>query len=207
MAWHNNPAIAQLKKQLLALHPGMVIGTIGDAAHSSETSDHNPDADGTVDALDAMLGPAYGPVSAQSDVDSLVRSRDKRIHYVIYRGMIISSTVEPWVWRKYEGSDPHVNHWHLSTRDQYEASTVEWKLYMPTTVTQVVVTGHKPALRKGMQDEDGAVRHIWRIQKFLGVTADGVFGSETDKALKGFLGSSYTGVLDLQDWQKILGLW
>lgn len=207
MAWRNNPAIAKLKAQLLALHPGMTIGTIGDASHSSKTSDHNPDPDGTVDALDAMLGPAYGPVSAQGDVDSLVRSRDKRIHYIIYRGMIISSTVEAWVWRKYEGSDPHTNHWHLSTRDQYETSTIEWRLYVPTTVTSVVVTGHKPLLRKGMQDQDGAVQHIHRLQRAVGVKADGVFGTETDKAVRAYLGSSYTGVLDLQDWQKILGLW
>jgi hypothetical protein len=187
----------------------MVIGTIGDASHSSQSSDHNPDPDGSVDAIDAMIGPHYTTAHGNHDVAALIKSRDKRIKYIIWQQHIISSVVSPWVWRAYNGDDPHTGHWHLSTLDQYEKSTAEWSLYVPSNVPTIEIGGTKPLLRQGMTDDNmpGGVAHIHRLQRELRITDDGVFGPVTDEALRKFLGTSYHGTVDMDAWRKILGLW
>lgn len=207
VAAHRNPALNKLDSQLKAKHPGIVIGWIGDQKHQGEKSDHNPDPDGTVDALDPMIGTHYTIIDVRNDVDSLVKSRDKRIAYIIWNHRIISSTISPWIWRNYDGDDPHTNHWHISTLDKYETSTTEWKIYMPVKVPTIELTGTLPLLKKGMEDQDGEVAHIWRVQKLLQITADGVFGPLTETALKRYLGTTYHGTIDADAWRKLLGLW
>lgn len=95
-------------------------GTIGDARHQAEkTSDHNPwwIYGGTpyVTALDVTHDPAGG-LDCFDLADALWASRDPRIKYVISFGHIMSgaSGAAPWSLRKYEGTDPHTNHLHLS---------------------------------------------------------------------------------------------
>ena len=88
-------------------------GMIGDARHKATRSDHNPDARGVVRALDVTHDPKGG-LSSDSLARALVASRDPRIRYVISAGQIASSTQNPWVWRKYEGSNPHTSHCHVS---------------------------------------------------------------------------------------------
>lgn len=129
-SWYLNAALSKLRLQLQRRNPGIVIGSIGDANHSSGTSDHNPDPDHSVDAIDPMIGPSYSFAEAQADVDALVRSRDPRVGYIIFNRRIISSTKENarWVWRDYSGSDPHRNHWHISSRDVNEADDSDWEL-------------------------------------------------------------------------------
>lgn len=207
---HRNPALAQLDKQLKAEHPGITIGWIADQHHSSN-SEHQPDPDGTVDALDPMLGPHYSWEDAHRDVNALVKSRDKRIWYIIWDGKIISSQVNPWIWRTYTGTDKHTNHFHICTVEQNEDSNVEWHIYTRRNnmIPTIEIGGTKPLLRKGMTDNDmpGGVHHISRMQRLLGITDDGIFGTLTDTALKKYLGSSYKGTVDTDAWRKILGLW
>jgi hypothetical protein len=45
--------------------------------------------------------------------DELVASRDPRISYLIANGLITGPDYG-WVWARYDGSDPHTNHFHLS---------------------------------------------------------------------------------------------
>jgi hypothetical protein len=206
VAAHRNPALNKLDSQLKAAHPGMEIGWIADKNHKPP-SDHIPDPDGTVDALDPMLGTHYTRDDAERDVLALAKSRDKRIAYIIFQRQIISSTVKPWVWRPYSGSDPHTGHWHISTLDEQENSTTEWKLYVPYNVPTIEISGTVPLLKQGMADQPGAVAHIHRMQHLLGVTADGDFGANTEKALRTYLGTSYHGTVDLDAWRKLLGLW
>ena len=77
-------------------------GTIGDAAHQSRNSDHNPQirdgSTGVVTALDVTYDPAVG-FDALAFADSLRAAKDARIKYVIFNGRIFSSTEQPWVWR------------------------------------------------------------------------------------------------------------
>jgi len=108
-------------------------GTIGDAAHATRSSDHNPwviDGDiGVVTAID-ITNDVAGGCSAQKIVDALVTSKDARIKYIIWNRKIVSSTVSPWDWRPYSGKNPHNHHFHVSVlpaKERYDA-TDPWQI-------------------------------------------------------------------------------
>lgn len=109
-------------------------GTIGDEAHQKDPkSDHNPwvvdGGTGVVTAIDITNDPAGG-CDAQNIVDTLVKSKDKRIKYIIWNKRIISATVQPWVWRPYTGANAHDHHFHLSVnavKSLYD-SVENWKI-------------------------------------------------------------------------------
>jgi hypothetical protein len=121
MDWRVAKSLLRLRDQINAMAPNRSTisdGTIGDANHATTNSDHNPwikDPPGpnVVSAMDITHDPAHG-ADAQKIVNNLVASRDKRIKYIIWNRRIISSTVSPWVWRPYTGSNPHDHHFHLS---------------------------------------------------------------------------------------------
>ncbi len=120
MAWRVAKSLLHLRDQInqAALNRSKASdGTIGDAAHASRDSDHNPwvqDGDvGVVTAMDITDDPG-DRCDAEQIVQALVRSRDARIKYIIWNRRIISSQVQPWVWREYGGRNPHTKHFHLS---------------------------------------------------------------------------------------------
>lgn len=95
-------------------------GSIGDAAHASRDSDHNPwvkdGPTGVVTARDFTNDPAHGFDS--SDFADWLRKRCKagaetRVKYVI-SDRRIASTIDDWSWRKYTGTNPHEHHVHVS---------------------------------------------------------------------------------------------
>ena len=91
-------------------------GWIGDTRHSSRVSDHNPDAQGWVRAIDidADLSKRKGLASDVADQIRLAaRNGDKRISYVIFEGRI-ASRILGWKWRKYTGANKHNHHIHIS---------------------------------------------------------------------------------------------
>jgi len=117
MGWRVALGLLKLRDQVDEAFPGRnkaSDGTIGDAAHASTTSDHNPDWSGVVRALDLTHDPAHGADMGRIS-EALRKSQDPRIAYLIFNRRIVSSTVNPWVWRAYSGSDPHTNHMHVST--------------------------------------------------------------------------------------------
>ena len=87
--WRVAKSLEVLRDQVNSAHPGQRKdndGTIGDAAHQTRTSDHNPwvkdGAVGVVTALDITHDPAHG-VDTYAMAETLRRSRDRRIKYVI----------------------------------------------------------------------------------------------------------------------------
>ncbi len=88
-------------------------GWIGDSAHASTRSDHNPNQYGVVTALDITHDPGHG-LEARKLAEMLVASKDRRIKYIISNAQIISSQVSPWQWRPYSGSNAHRHHVHIS---------------------------------------------------------------------------------------------
>ncbi len=109
-------------------------GTIGDAAHKQTNSDHNPRVDdngqGVVTALDITHDVQNG-CDCQKIADALVRSKDPRIKYIIWKSKIVSSKKKPWLWRKYNGKNPHSKHIHVSvdsSKKLYD-STAPWNLF------------------------------------------------------------------------------
>lgn len=112
-------------------------GTIGDAAHRTRDSDHNPwiedGSTGVVSAID-ITDDSGGGCSAETLAQSLQSGRDSRVKYVIWNRRIMSSYAHdgtaPWVWRSYSGSNPHTKHIHISLnsgKDDYD-STAPWRI-------------------------------------------------------------------------------
>ena len=92
-------------------------GWVGDLRHTSRPSDHNPDAEGIVRAIDIdrdLSGKAKPDLMPDlADQIRLAARTDKRIAYVIFNGRIASSRMG-FRWRKYSGSNPHLHHCHIS---------------------------------------------------------------------------------------------
>ena len=94
-------------------------GWIGDLRHSARKSDHNPDVQGWVRAIDIdrdLYGKGRKPDVMPDLVDQirlLAKSGDKRISYIIFDGKIASSK-KAWAWRPYDGINKHNHHAHVS---------------------------------------------------------------------------------------------
>ena len=92
-------------------------GWIGDSRHSSRPSDHNPDEQGIVRAIDIdrdLSGKAKPDLMPDlADQIRLAARSDKRIAYVIFNGKIASAK-SLWRFRPYKGINPHVKHCHIS---------------------------------------------------------------------------------------------
>ncbi|MEE4495923.1 SH3 domain-containing protein [Streptomyces sp. BE230] len=115
MPWRVATSLETLCKQLDTRFPGRSVaadGGIGDAAHQTRDSDHNPwYGPGIVTARDFTHDPAHG-LDIQQVADQLLDSRDPRIKYVIANRRI--ATNRDWQWAPYEGANPHEAHFHLS---------------------------------------------------------------------------------------------
>lgn len=124
MSWRPAQCLIRLREQVNAIAPSRSKasdGTIGDSAHQSRKSDHNPwvrqGKIGIVTALDITHDPDHG-CDVNVVVNKLVESRDSRIKYIIWNRRIVSSVTSPWTWREYAGTNPHTRHFHLSVHPQ-----------------------------------------------------------------------------------------
>jgi hypothetical protein len=104
-------------------------GTIGDTSSQARKSDHNPNSDGVVTAIDITHDPSHG-VDAGAIVEALRASRDPRIKYIIWNRRTFSSEVNPWEWRPYTGPNPAENHFHLSVVSDQLLYDDQSKLWM-----------------------------------------------------------------------------
>ena len=107
-------------------------GTIGDAAHATRASDHNPwvkdGAMGVVTAMD-ITHDAKNGCDAGKLAEAIRASKDKRVKYIIWNKRIANSEAigdaKAWAWRPYNGSNPHDHHVHISVKDtknRYDAT-------------------------------------------------------------------------------------
>lgn len=93
-------------------------GWIGDVRHSARVSDHNPDEQGIVRAIDidrnlsGVSKPDLMPDLADQ-IRLCAKAGDKRIAYVIFQGRI-ASPKKAWAWRTYDGINRHDHHIHIS---------------------------------------------------------------------------------------------
>jgi hypothetical protein len=90
-------------------------GWIGDSKHAARKSDHNPDAQGWVRAIDidADLNRAKGTSVYLADQLREYAKSTRRITYVIHMGKICSRK-SFWRWVKYTGFNKHTAHIHIS---------------------------------------------------------------------------------------------
>ncbi|MGX9571536.1 hypothetical protein [Mesorhizobium sp. f-mel] len=112
-------------------------GSIGDGAHQTRNSDHNPwvhdGAMGVVTAIDVTNDPRNG-CSAEMLAESFRSAKDPRIKYIIWNRRIASSEAigggKSWAWRPYSGSNPHNKHIHISVKPEkvFYDSTAAWRI-------------------------------------------------------------------------------
>lgn len=118
-SWRTAGAITTLGRQIEQLRPGTypTDGTVASQAHDqvNPSSDHRPDTDGIVRAIDW-----HETTAGQIDemAEAIRRSQDSRLKYLIHDRRMFSSyptTAAPaWTWRPYGGAAPHGTHAHLS---------------------------------------------------------------------------------------------
>ena len=98
-------------------------GWIGDTRHAARKSDHNPDGEGWVRALDVDRDLFKGskPDIMCDLVDQIRRAckdkSEKRISYIIFDGYIYSRILN-WKPRKYTGANKHSKHMHVSFKKE-----------------------------------------------------------------------------------------
>lgn len=222
-SWHLAPSLAKLRDEVDERWPRrskVSDGTIGDAAHSARTSQHNPNDDprdsipnGAVTAIDIT-----STNTALRDAVLKAAIGNARVWYVINRGKIWSRTYD-WRERDYDGSNPHTNHIHISLEQNGKAyaDTSSWGIakvepVKPAAAPEKSVDGAvsrpktaaktPPTLRRGSKGELVAT-----LQRFLGVRPDsGKFGPLTAAAVRRYQreqGLVADGVVGPKTWGKI----
>lgn len=174
-------------------------GTIGDAAHASRKSDHNPwvkDPDGTgvvrARDIDEDLDGNRADTGADAKVlfDFLLgkaRSGDPRLNgggYLIYEGHIYSEK-QNWAARVYTGPNAHKHHIHVSfslDRAGYD-STAPWGVSGVTTNPSGVGVWDSYKKVRFLQAMLNILRHAGG--KVL-IREDGVYGNQTKAAVAEF---------------------
>jgi hypothetical protein len=135
-------------------------GWIGDSAHQARPSDHNPDKDGWVHALDIdhdFLGPGKGSVEAERFANQLIElarsGKDRgRLKYVVYNNRIASGTHanQYWTWRK--GNWGHTQHIHVSFTSKAQREGSEFPLPIFNNSSVVPPMPPKPETSKTLWD-------------------------------------------------------
>lgn len=200
MSWRLAKSLIKLREQVNAAYPNRdkaSDGTIGDAAHSSRKSDHNPNSAGVVTAIDIDADLAPG-VNVRELVDALFASKDPRIKYIIFNGRITVAGLAGW--KRYTGANAHKAHAHISvsSRPSLYDDAGEWQINPAVTAPLP-----RPTLRRGDRGET-----VKELQQLLKLPADGIFGEKTEAGVKGVQlinGLRPDGIVGRQTWGVLTG--
>jgi len=229
MDWRLAKSLIQLRAELDTLYPKRdrsSDGSIGDAAHASRASDHNPwvkDHHGQPIVTAVDIDRDIAPNFRSRDLAEWLRlRRDPRIKYVISNAQMYSSypnnARKAWEWGKYTGSNAHKEHMHISVLDKESLFDGQAPWGIATIKGQPipdVAPPHKPAplatapnprvratLRLGSAGED-----VKYLQRMLGkIAVDGDFGPATRGGVIAFqrrVGIDPSGVVDQPTWAAL----
>lgn len=207
MAWRLAKSLEKLRSQINEAYPNrskVSDGTIGDAAHSSRTSDHNPNPSGVVCAIDITHDPKSG-VDAGRMAETIRLSGDKRIKYLISNGRISNPTISGGAWRKYTGKNPHNHHFHLSVKGDYD-STAPWDIGGGTDIPAILRDTASPYIAKPLLKRGSKGDAVRELQTILKITVDGDFGPKTEAAVKAFQKSKKLvadGIVGPYTWEAL----
>lgn len=172
MAWHLAPSLVRNREWNRKKWPGQLNsmdGSIGDAAHASTVSDHNPNSRNSVNAIDEDERGIHMPTWI---VAGIVHPST---NYLIYEKHIYSLRYL-FKRRAYTGRQPHDKHGHLSIQQTVKAeqSKTEWGV------------SSWPTLHIGSTG-----RAVNELQGYLNVygwplAVDGDFGKMTERAVREF---------------------
>jgi len=208
MSWRVARSLLTLRAEIDLLFPKRSKasdGTIGDAAHATRASDHNPwirdgRGEGVVSAIDITDDDASG-----ADMRKLVHwlttvSHDPRIKYLIHEGKIYSSyptsSAPAWAARPYSGPNAHKQHLHisvLSEPNRYD-DAAPWGVAAAWAKTPAPKPAPKVTLARELKLRAPMMRgdDVKAVQRVVGVRVDGWYGRDTDRAVTA--------------WQKARGL-
>jgi hypothetical protein len=214
MAWRLARGLEKLRAQVNAKYPTRSKesdGSVGDAAHASRGSDHNPwvkdGSMGVVTAIDITHDPDDG-FDSYAFADMLLKNRDARIKYVISNGRIGAGSEgpSPWAWRKYSGSNKHDHHVHISIKSakSFYDDDSDWKIDGMAAPVPAAASGYvkpNPTLRRGSNGD-----LVELLQSRLKLTVDGIFGPATEAAVKALQAGhniAADGIVGPQTWEKL----
>lgn len=208
MAWHLAKSLEVFRNQVNARWPNRdksSDGTIGDAAHSARTSDHNPDENGAVKAIDITHDPEHG-LNAGVLAEALKNSKDPRISYIIWNRRISNPAIDNGAWRNYTGSNPHDKHMHLSVKKLNCEQTSAWIAVSSVAMGEIppgIPAPMLPMLKFGMRGDA-----VGLLQLILGIKVTRNFDKETDEAVKSYQqakGLVVDGRVGPYTWGTIVG--
>lgn len=218
MAWRLAYALVTLRSEVNALAPDrskVSDGTIGDPAHASRCSAHNPNNAGVVCGLDITHDPAGG-FDAHAWADRIRRNPHSQCRYIISNGRIAGRSTG-WKWHRYTGSNKHTKHIHITVGGGGDCE--------PTTpydsITSWGVKGGVPVPQPGGSDvnlrtlkQGDRGRDVKAMQLLLRgnanqtqVTADGNFGPATAGAVKNvqaWCRLTVDGVVGPKTWDALI---
>lgn len=226
MAWRLAKSLAKLQGELNDKYPKRTKPdwTIGDESHRSRASDHNPNAQGVVCAMDVRQG-GINLADVAEHVRKLIGDHPA-VKYVIYDHKI-AGTWTGGRWQAYTGPNAHETHVHVSVgtgRDGQSAgaydSTQAWGF---TTGGGGSTPPAKPkpkpkefgAWYKGKPGtrtvkEWSAGNDVRYVQKFIGAkwcgTADGYFGPRTKAGVRSYQkmrGIKVDGIVGPVTWSHL----
>lgn len=191
MTYHLAPALAELRNEVNARWPNRSKasdGWIGDPAHASRVSDHNPNQRGSVNALDIT---AEDIVPAELVAAAIAHPSTA---YVIHDRSIWSRTYG-WAKRPYKGSNPHTTHVHVSIQQNQAAEQNLTKWFRRRRFP--LAAGHSFGMPPSARVHDGTAStfdadQVKRIQVRLRIRPTGRFGPYT-----------LVKVANWQAWKKI----
>jgi len=217
-------SIARLESEIEAPYPGTTVWIVGDEAHKNTWSDHNANAAGVYCAADVK---GDGGLSLPKFVAHLIARPHPNLRYVIFNHKIYerSNDFEP---EDYHGKSGHEEHVHVSVGNgpdgrsttNYDNGSTSWRIASmvddtpppakpskPSTGTKL---GNKmPTIQRG--NKGSRVRMLQGLLIAWGykLTVDGIFGKQTELALRDFQSKHakpVDGIAGPITWNKLLGL-
>lgn len=191
MTWHLAPSLRNLFAEVDYRYPNRdktSDGTVGDTSHSARYSDHNPDKDGWVHAVDID---SSGQVGDQVTRLLLKRARSNDIpalNYLIFERMIYSWKYS-FLAHEYTGTNPHTTHVHVSIKRTDAARTWahRWGVQRLVDLSD---------LKEGHRDDWKVVQRRLNFKLNLELLIDGIPGTDTENAVmkvQRLLGNNQTG--------------
>lgn len=224
MTWRQAKSIVQLREELDKAYPKRTTPdwTIGDAAHRNRPSDHNPNDNNVVCAVDIREGNI--PLKKVAEHVRGLIGKHPAVKYVIYDSKI-AGTWTNGKWKDYNGPNKHETHIHVSVgvgRDGKSTGpydvTQSWKIAdidkdddkpkpKPKPKWGPWYNG-QPGTRKC--DEWDRGNDVMYIQRYIGGNkagpADGYFGKNTVAAVKWYQkmrGIKVDGIVGPVTWREL----
>lgn len=221
--WRLAKSLVVLTSELEHAYPDTVVWNIGDKAHQSTRSDHNPnECCNVVCAVDVVDDT---DIDLPKFVAHLIANPHPNLRYVIYNRVIYQrkNGFKPQV---YTGPNAHARHAHVSVGSGPDGrstsgydSMVSWNIddlndapsppkpSKPTTKTKP--GDRMPTIQRG--NKGSRVRMLQGLLLAWGynIKLDGVFGKNTDKAVRAFqtkYAKPVDGIVGPLTWDALLGL-